>query len=74
MLVADERDNLVVVGSDRLGAIELYRLAAGASGFDSPRTLPHSEVRPSAIPLSDTATAVLFSGGGQVAVAVETWP
>jgi hypothetical protein len=73
-LLVDEKENLVVVGSDGLGAIELYRLPAGASGFDRPRTLPHSEVRPSAIRLSDTATAVLFSGGGQVAVAVETWP
>jgi hypothetical protein len=74
VLVADEKDNLVVVSSDRLGAIELHRLNAGASAFESPRTSPHSEVRPSAIPLSDTATAILFSGGGQVAVAVETWP
>jgi hypothetical protein len=73
-LVVDEKENLVVVGGDRLLAIELHRLAAGASSFASPRTLAHTQVRPSAIALSDTATAIFFSGGGQVAVAVETWP
>jgi hypothetical protein len=76
LLVADERDNLVIVSgiydlySPR---VELRRLAAGARSFTAPRSLPGSDVGASAVPLSDSATAILLGRRGQISIAVETW-
>jgi hypothetical protein len=75
--VADEKDNLVVVSgiyNNYAAAVELRRLTSGASSFASPRTLPTADGFPSAVSLSDSATAVLIGRGGQISVAVETWP
>ena len=53
LLVPDEKDNVVVV-SGIYGmyppAVEVRRLAAGASSFASPRALPSSDVLPAAVP------------------------
>ena len=76
VLVADERDNLVIASgvydiySPR---VELRRLAAGAGSFTAPRSLPGSDVGASVVPLSDTATAILLGRRGQISIAVETW-
>jgi hypothetical protein len=77
MLLADERDNLVVltpVGKGSDTTVEARRLLNGESQLSPPKSLGPSEHYPSAVALSENATAVLLIHSGQVSVAVETWP
>jgi hypothetical protein len=83
-LVADERDNVVVLsvvltgmnGGGSYGSIEASRLGSGETKLSTAKSIGafnHGQ-SPCGVALSDNATAVLFSRAGQVSVAVETWP
>jgi hypothetical protein len=71
-LVADHLDNAVVLDQD--GTLVLRRLPAGATEFLPGRLLGASRLA-SAVPLSDTAIAVISTTPYHgVRVSVETWP
>jgi hypothetical protein len=77
VLLADERDNLVVltpVGKGSDTTVEARRLLNGETQLSPPKALGPSDHSPSAVALSENATAVLLIHSGQVSVAVETWP
>jgi hypothetical protein len=77
VLLADEADNLVVLSTVHNGsytAVEARRLPSGETQLTPPKSLGLSNRPPSAVALSENATAVLLIQSGQVSVAVETWP
>jgi hypothetical protein len=74
VLVTDDRDNLVVLDTSVEGAVLLRRLAAGATELEAGKSVGSTGMPPSGVALSETAVAVALYSGGQVRVAVETWP
>jgi hypothetical protein len=80
-LLADESDNVVVLSgeyhngsSTQVSTVEARRLSNGETQLSAPKLLGPSDQSPSAVALSENATAVLLTRSGQVSVAVETWP
>jgi hypothetical protein len=60
--------------STQISTIEARRLPSGETALSTPKSLGPSDQPPSAVALSENATAVLLTRSGQVSVAVETWP